>query len=311
MSARMRMFEPEHWQAARSFLLQRARPLETARFRYYFEHGTMDEVLAALAAFQNSDGGFGHALEPDMRTPASSTLATSVALQMLAEVNAPADHPLVRGAIGYLLASYDPATQRWRIIPPEAEGSPHAFWWAAQGLEERFNHFSLNPRAELLGALWRYADPGSIEWLAPVTTAVIDALEEIDASPSDNELLCLLRLAESPNLPEYLRTRLYEYLHGVVLETVVATPERWHEYALRPLSVAPTPDSPFVAQLADAIPANLDFLLDTQGSDGAWQPTWSWAALDSAAWEKAGQEWKGVLTLEALRALGAWGRLTE
>jgi hypothetical protein len=63
--------------------------------------------------------------------------------------------------------------------------------------------------------------------------------------------------------------------------------------------------------LVDSIQANLDFLLGTQGGDGAWEPTWSWATLDEAAWGKAEQEWKGVLTLEALRNLGEWGRLTE
>lgn len=307
----MRMLPLDRWQAARSFLLQQARPLEAARFRFHFEHGAADDVLAALATFQNRDGGFGHALEPDLRTPASSALATSVALQIVAEVNAPATHPLVQGAVAYLLATYDSATQRWRIIPPEAEHSPRAFWWAAEGLEERFNHFGLNPRAELLGALWRRADPQVIPWLEMLTAAVVDSLAATNAPPSDNELHCLLRLAESPNLPKHLHARLHTYLHSAVLATVVTTPERWHEYVLRPLAVAPSPHSPFAALFAEAIQANLDFLLETQGRNGAWEPTWSWAALDEAAWCEAERAWKGVLTLEALRALSAWGRLAE
>lgn len=310
MSAQMRTLDSGQWNAARNFLLNQARPLEAARFRFHFEHGTAEAVLAALTAFQNSDGGFGHALEPDLRTPASSALATSVALQILAEVHAPAAHPLVQGAIAYLLASYDAMTQRWCMIPPEAESAPRAFWWPAEGLEERFNHFWLNPRAELVGALWRFADPVRIPWLESVTADVIDKFETSNAPLGDNELLCLLRLVEAPP-PEFLRARLNERLHSAVMETVCTAPERWHEYVLRPLSVAPSPDSPHAALLADSIQANLDFLLDTQGDDGAWAPTWSWVALDEAAWSKAEQEWKGILTLEALRNLGGWGRLTE
>lgn len=311
MPVQIRTLDASQWNAARNFLLSRARPLDAARFRFHFEGGDAEDVLAALAAFQNPDGGFGHALEPDLRTPVSSALATSVALQILIEVHAPAAHPLVRGAIAYLLASYDAMMQRWRIIPLEAESAPRAFWWAAEGLEERFNYFWLNPRAELVGALWRFVDPVQVPWLEAVTADVLDKFETNNAPLGDNELLCLLRLAEAPNLPESLRSRLNKQLHSAVMEIVCTAPERWHEFVLRPLSVAPSPDSPYAALLADSIQANLDFLLDTQGGDGAWEPTWSWAMLDEAVWSRAEQEWKGVLTLEALRNLDAWGRLTE
>ncbi|MFO7630917.1 MAG: hypothetical protein R6W76_00175 [Caldilinea sp.] len=305
----MKKLSPQQWNAARQFLLHEARPLEAARYRFHFEHGAAGEVLAALAAFQNSDGGFGHALEPDLRTPASSPLATSVALQMLEEVRAPAGHPLVQGALAYLLAAYDSATQRWHIIPPEAEGAPRAFWWAADGLEERFGHFWLNPRAELLGALWRFAGPERIVWLEQVTAAVVDAVEAHLKPVTGNDLLCLLHLAETPQLPEGLRIRLAERLRADVVVSVVTAPERWGEYVLRPLEIAPAPDSAYATLFAEALQANLAYLLDTQGSDGAWAPVWSWAPLNEVAWRKAEQEWKGILALAALRALAAWGRV--
>ena len=117
-STTMNKLTPLQWRAARDYLLQQARPLEAARYRYHFEGATAEAVLAALAVFQNPDGGFGHALEPDLRTPASSVLATSVAFQVMAEVDAPADHPLVQGALAYLLASFDSAAHRRPIIPP-------------------------------------------------------------------------------------------------------------------------------------------------------------------------------------------------
>jgi hypothetical protein len=309
MSAAMRQLSQDQWHGARRFLLQKARPLEAARFRFHLQHGSAGEVLAALAAYQNPGGGFGRALEPDLRTPSSSALATSVALQILTEVGAPADHPFVQGAIAYLLTSYDSATHHWRIIPPEAEESPRAFWWDAEGLDERFNHFWLNPRAELLGALWRYASPKRIQWLEPITVAVVDEVVAHPEPLDGNELLCALRLAETEEVPQTLRSRLVERLSRDVAASVVSAPERWGEYVLRPLAVAPTPESPYASLLAESIQANLDYLLDTQGTDGAWSPVWSWAALDEAAWRKAEEEWKGILTLEALQALTTWGRI--
>lgn len=307
----MTKLTPPQWHAAREYLLQHARPLEAARYRYHFEGGLAGEVLTALAAFKNDDGGFGHALEPDLRTPASSVLATSVAFQVLAEVAPPADHPLVQGGLAYLLASFEAATQRWPIIPPEAETAPRAFWWAADGLADRFGHFALNPRAELLGALWRYAGPAHVPWLEQLTTTVVTEIEQRAAPLADNDLLCALRLASTPQLPDALRTRLEAHLSRAVTTTVVTTPDRWGEYVLRPLEVAQTPEAAFADFFPDAIQANLDYLIATQGMDGAWLPTWSWAPLNAAAWAKAEREWKGVLTLAALRELDAWGRVAR
>lgn len=309
--ATMKKLNLQQWDAARDFLLHRARTLEAVRYRYHFENGSTGEVLAALAGFRNEDGGFGHALEPDLRTPASSALATSVALQILTEVNAPASHPFIQGALAYLLASFDSSTQRWRIIPPEAESAPHAFWWMADGLEERFDRFWLNPRAELLGALWRFAGPERVSWLGTVTESVAHAIAAHPRPLAGADLLCVMRLAETPQLPDAMRVRLQDRLQHDGAASVVTVPERWADYVLRPLEVAPTPDSPYAALFPEAIQANLDYLIDSQGKDGAWLPVWSWAPLDKIAWGKAEREWKGVLTLSALCELDAWGRVAH
>lgn len=47
---------------ARNFVYRNARPLELARWKYLFEGGSREEVLTALASYQNDDGGFGLSL---------------------------------------------------------------------------------------------------------------------------------------------------------------------------------------------------------------------------------------------------------
>ena len=94
------MLTPASFSRAREFLLQRARPLERALFRFHFENAPAAEVRRALAAFQNEDGGFGRALEPDFRLPASSAIATSLAFRHLREAMVPARDPMVRAACG-------------------------------------------------------------------------------------------------------------------------------------------------------------------------------------------------------------------
>ena len=71
---------------ARRFVATKARPLELARLRFHFDSAPAVAVLAELQKFQNADGGFGKALEPDLRASESSALATSVAFQIIREV---------------------------------------------------------------------------------------------------------------------------------------------------------------------------------------------------------------------------------
>ena len=54
-----------------NFIWENARLLERAIFSYHFYSGSDIRILEILKTYQNEDGGFGHALEPDLRTPDS------------------------------------------------------------------------------------------------------------------------------------------------------------------------------------------------------------------------------------------------
>ena len=59
-----------------------------------FTGGGTTPVRDAVAAYRNADGGFGHALEPDVRDPASQPAATEMALRIMdetGEVHSPLD----------------------------------------------------------------------------------------------------------------------------------------------------------------------------------------------------------------------------
>lgn len=71
------------FQKARGFIYRNARPVDLARWRYHFEGGAREEVLTALAAFQNEDGGFGHGLEADSLNPNSCPIQTWNACEIL------------------------------------------------------------------------------------------------------------------------------------------------------------------------------------------------------------------------------------
>ena len=93
---------------ARAFVYRYARPLDLARWQFYFENGSADFVLQTLAAYQNEDGGFGHNLEPDCWNPASTPIATWFATEVLREIGwTDASHPIVIGILRYLESGAD------------------------------------------------------------------------------------------------------------------------------------------------------------------------------------------------------------
>jgi len=286
-----------------SYLKHNARPLEGAMYVYHFEEGTADNALKELEHFQNSDGGFGHALEPDIRLSDSSVIASTIAFQHFRELHTPADYPMVVKACGYLRDTYDAQPINWPIIPPNIDDAPHAPWWVRGGDLEKS---MANPRAEIAGYLHDYAQHFPDDMRKTVTESVVAHLLREDNRMEMHDLMCYLRLWETPSLPADTKAALLAKLTDIVEQTVERDPAHWRSYGLPPLGVIASPESPFAGAFAEAIQHNLDFIIESQGEDGTWTPPWSW---DGEAWEQPRRDWTGVLTLDNLRKLRAFGRV--
>lgn len=301
----MKMLSAEDQQQIRAFMQSEAvRPLERALYAYHFSGGTAAEVLAALSNFQNADGGFGHGLEADIRLPASSVIATSLAFQKLRAMGAEADHPLVVNGCRYLRDQYKPATANWDIIPPNVDDAPHAPWWVyGGGLSES----KYNPHAEILGYLYDYSEHFPADMREQVTNSILAHLESSGIDDM-HDLFCVIRLYETKTLPETIKARLLALLKIAAEKLVSRDPASWAGYGLAPLGVVSSPDSPFAPLFKDELDANLDFVIDQRNAAGYWEPNWTWGD-DSVAWEEAKKEWSGVITLNNLVTLKTFGRL--
>ncbi|MFC7614172.1 hypothetical protein ACFQV2_12105 [Actinokineospora soli] len=108
--------------AAQEFLYHHARVLDRHRFAYLFAGGDPDQVLRALDAYRNPDGGYGHALEPDGRGPDSQPLATLTALMVLTEVGALAEH--AKPVADYLTSISDPSGAVPFAVPAGSTRTP-------------------------------------------------------------------------------------------------------------------------------------------------------------------------------------------
>lgn len=307
---------PEAFARARAFLERQGRPLDAARFRHAFEGAAAARVLDELRAYQNGDGGFGRALEPDCRAPESSVLATMMALRVLRELDVPADEPLLRDAVDWLHAHLHTTLDGsvWPFLPPQAEAYPHAPWWnqtTGGELARTFDGFRINPRAEIVGQLWHWPEtlPGGL--LAQLTLetrdAVLAGLQEDDVNGHAAAAL----FAGSLHIPDDHRRPVLEYLADVLPGRVQAAPDAFAEHGLNPLMMAPTPDHPLAHALEEPLSAALLHLIAAQAEDGSWKPNWTWFGQFPADWPAAEAGWRSALTVDALLTLGAWGRLAR
>jgi hypothetical protein len=286
---------------AADFLRRHARPLDRARFAHEFEGAPARAVLDALAAFRNPDGGFGRALEPDLRMEKSSALATATALDILAECGASHSEPLVKDAFAWLAAQFDPELSGWRCVPPDVDDFPRApHWtWELHRPGGPWPH-ALIPGAWLLSHLSRWPELAPRGVTQAVERAFVRHVTGLTGEIGGDSLF----YAASAGVAE-LAPRLRE----LALANVTRDPTQWLTYSAKPLKLAPAPDSPLAECLADEVALELDWELGQQAPDGSWLPNWSWQDQWPADWERARREWQGEVTLRMLRSLRAWGRI--
>jgi hypothetical protein len=124
--------------------------------------------------------------------------------------------------------------------------------------------------------------------------------------PDIESLIELVRLLPPAQSMDAVRK-----LKRVLAQVVVQDPKQWNGYNVKPLTFVHTPQSPFYPEMETAVAANLDYIIPKQESDGGWGLTWSWKDRNPAAWALAEKEWRGVVTLENLRTLEAFHRISR
>jgi hypothetical protein len=280
--------------AAERFVLANARLLDRHRLAVVLHGAPVAPVVEALRAYRNPDGGFGHALEPDIRAPGSEPSATLHALVVLAEVGA-LDDPMVGEAAAWLatIAEHDGGVP---FAMPTAAASPHApFLTLPPAPGSSFLTFAL------AGQLW---DAGSDElWLERATGwcwARLEQPDDLDAYGVKCAIDFLDRVPDEPRAAEALeRLRPRLEADGSLPVRGGAENER-----LTALTLSDRPGRRSRALFTEAqIGAALDELEHGQQDDGGWM-------FDFGVWSQ-GQlaEYRGIVTLLALATLGAHRRL--
>ncbi|MCC3373084.1 hypothetical protein [Cohnella sp. REN36] len=283
---------------ARSFLYRHARLVDRLRFAFHWEKGSKKAVLTALKAYQNDDGGFGNALEADIRCPQSQPVTTEFALLYMNDLDR-FDAGMVASVGRYL---------KQIALPdggfPRAHRSigayPHAPWWATEEDET----FSVNPTGNLLGLMMKQKAWTLYEhepWFRLSMRQMWEHMEQ--TLPADYhegvQWIGFLSVVPDRALSRPYLSKLDEWLArpGVIERDPLA-----QGYVHKVLDWAPRKDS-YAAKFVtpEDIRLHLAHLLAEQQEDGGWPI--SWTALSPAV----EMEWRGYVTVERLLTLRSYG----
>ncbi|AYN39078.1 hypothetical protein D9753_09295 [Streptomyces dangxiongensis] len=282
-----------------------ARVLEQRLFAHHFLHGTPDAVERALDAYRNEDGGYGHALEPDLRGPVSQPLHTAHALRVLDAIGRCGGQRVER--VCRYLTSVSTPDGALPAGHPGQRGYPTA----------PFVPVVDDPPGDLLatgpvvGVLHRNAVWHA--WLFRATDFCWQAVESLEEShPYEVEaaVIFLDSAADRPRaqaaadrLGRLVRKQRLAALDPGLLDAFPVAPGYAPGEHHFPHDFARSPDSLARAWFTDdEMARSLDHLAAEQQEDGGWPVRWRrWAPAPAL-------EARPLVTIEALRTLRAHGR---
>jgi hypothetical protein len=285
---------------ARSFIWHNARVLEQRRFEFLFDGGEAAPVLAALLAYRNADGGYGHALEPDGRGPTSQPLHVNSALNVLGELG---ESKHMVQAADHLAGIASPDGSLPMALPTMRE-YPHAPWWAVDETG------GLLVTALVAGVL--HSNEIDHPWLAKATDYCWDRIAGLSKTHPYEVNACVRFLDHVPDRTraEGEAERIGKLVRQQRLvdldEPDAAAPEGYAEGELhRPDDYAPEPTSLARRWFTDAeMERSLDRLAADQKDDGGWTFAWPrWAPVTE-------YEWRPIITIESLLKLRAYDRIS-
>lgn len=303
----------ERFRQVESWILRNGRPLEAARYAMHFQGEGPERFLELLRLYQNADGGFGHALEPDGWNPHSTPYCTLNALNLLSEAGVDNyAHPLYQGALAYLASGDSFEDGLWLFSVPSSNDSPHAPWW---GYDISLNQTENLGLSSALAAFVLSACPADTPLYQTALAIARRAYERLMSGATPGVMgidgfMALrphwqaLSIAENPNAVDGV-------LRALVNASIVRDPALWEQYVPRPSAAIHSPDSPFYAENRADLEKELDYLIATlPREDDVWPINWCWfqeqehypkAFAISESWWKA---WKAIDKLRLLRAFG-------
>lgn len=268
------------FEKSKKFVYRNARPLDLARWKYHFEDGSKEEVLNALSVYQNDDGGFAYAIEPDNWNVNSTPISTWYATEILSEIDfTDKNHPILQGILKYLGSGKDFIDGKWLNTVPSNNNYPHAIWWECN------NESGVpldNPTVALAGFLIRFADKNSIiyEQACRIAKEAVDKF--INGTDVDmHDIRCYINLLNYCELSKMTDLFDTEHFKKVLIETanslICTDTEKWNtDYVCKPSMFFDRRMTVFKEIDRELVEYETELIIKSQLDDGSFPVTWCW-----------------------------------
>ena len=284
------------------YILENARPLDLAVYKYFFEQESNQAVIDELSTFQNADGGFGHALEPDFFNPNSSPIATNDAIITLSRVNAlDKNTDIVKGIVRYLEShdSFNEDKKRWLFAIDSNKDYPHAIWWEKKG--DGISKF--NPSVSLAAFMVCYGNRTSLyEEIIKEAVTYLENGEEISGDDVNCYLLAY-ELLTANSINDIVDLNVFKDLLSKAIENCICKDiEKYGvEYVPMPSTIFTGKYMEFITpEIKALIAAEKAILGKLQMEDGGFDITWKWYTQYPEEYEQARAWWRPRITIEKL-----------
>ena len=273
----------DYYTAAKKFILKNSRPLDMARWNYLFENGSKEDVASVLKTYQNDDGGFANALEPDCWNINSTPLQTWVATQIIKEINLDdKNHPIIKGILDYLSSKDELDGHRWHGLNTVVtnDNYPHAHWWSYRQKQES----TYNPTASLIGFILKYAEKDTAIYRSACELSKEAynyfkknfPLESMHESTCFVELYHYMKECSIFNLLDMEEFK--KLLQKQIKQVITYDTKIWStDYICKPSLFINSKSSDFYLENKDICDFEYEFILKTQNEDGSWGVTWDWS----------------------------------
>lgn len=287
--------------AAKQFIMQNARPVDLAIYKYFFENGSNRKVIDELSKYQNKDGGFGNGLEIDFWNPNSSPIATNDAIITLYRVGALEQNvTMVNGIVRYLEShdSFDEDKKCWLFAIDSNKDYPHAIWWEKN--DDGIHGY--NPTISLAVFVVCYGKRTLL--YEDIIRAGLKYLEDND-DVSGDALKCYLlayELLRNHNIVDiidlkYLKSLICKRINDAICKDI-------EKYGVE---YVPMPSDFFAGTYLEFITPEIKLLIDAekavlgklQKEDGGFDIYWDWCT-QYPEFEQARNLWRPRLTIDKL-----------
>lgn len=288
---------------AADYIYSYGRDIDVALYEYYFKKSHPSKTINHLIKYANEDGGFGKGLELDFMYQGSTPLSTTIALDIIRQLNIYSNNHLTLEALEYLSNKKNYANG-WSCITKEVNNYPRAVWWDySPSMKETY---TLNPTAEIIGYFYIFG--GGV--FRNTAHEMLDACYSYLKKPSNeinmHDLICLMKMVRM--LPNNLGSRYIRFLRPKLNENLCYDTGKYTSYVFTPLSIFESPNDPMYDIFRNQIEDNLDYVIETQNKNGSWTANWHWDR-DEHIFDKQLPKITAHVTLENIVKLKNFNRI--